>query len=69
MSGRAKIESIDVRDNDVSFYFEGTKGPFDAREFTRGSTTWEDLKRIEDAIQWFNGIADAQAQAKGEQNG
>lgn len=57
---RERIDTIDVKDGDVTFYFENTKGPFNAREFTQGSTTWEDLKRIEDAINWFNSISDAQ---------
>lgn len=56
---RTRIQSIEIRDGDVTFYFEDTKRPFNAREFNRGSTTWEDLKNIEDAILWFNSIADA----------
>lgn len=52
----SKIESIDVREGDVTFYFEGVEGPFNAREFMHGSTTWEDLKQIEAAISWFNDI-------------
>lgn len=62
---RSKIESIEVSGEDVTFYFEGTKEPFNAREFTRGSFTWEDLKRIEAAVQWFNAIVDAEKLAKG----
>ena len=56
---RKKIESIDVRGDGVFFYFEGENGAFDARHFPRGSTIWEDMKRIEDAVRWFNGIAEA----------
>jgi hypothetical protein len=58
---RERIETIDVdKSGDVTFYFENTKGPFNAREYIPGSTTWEDLKRIESAIHWFNSISDAE---------
>ena len=60
MAKRKRIESVDVKDGDVTFYFEGTKEPFNAREFAPNSTAWEDLKAIEHAVLWFNSIADAE---------
>lgn len=63
---RKKIESIDVRRDGVFFYFEGEKGAFCARHFAHGSIIWEDLKRIEAAVEWFNEIVDAEIAAKGE---
>jgi hypothetical protein len=63
---RRKIESIDVRDDGVFFYFEGEKGAFSAKHFPFGSTIWEDALRIAAAIEWFNGIVDAELAAKGE---
>jgi hypothetical protein len=62
---KERIESIDVKDGDVTFYFEHTKGPFNAREFAQDSITWEDLKAIEHAILWFNSLADVQKEHRG----
>lgn len=56
-----RIVSIEITDDgkNVAFYFDGEEGALRAKDFPRESTVWEDLKRIEDAIYWFNSTSDA----------
>lgn len=44
-----KIKRIEVEDHDVTFFFEGTDEPFNAREFSGFS-----LRRIESLILDYN---------------
>jgi hypothetical protein len=48
-----KLREIAI-DNDVTFYFEDSTEPFDLREFVLGTTTYELLSRIAQAIEEYN---------------
>lgn len=59
-----KITLIDVNDEEVTFHFEGSLEPWNAREFVHGTNTHEQLAAIEEAILKFNKTATGYISAK-----